>query len=102
MVWLSSGGGKVKRCLSALILILVCLVVLLPFASNAPDGLEKVVETFGIEEHQPIWKGLMSDYNLPTIDNPYVSRVLAGTFGVLLVLGVAFMVGMAVTKPKKQ
>lgn len=91
-----------KRYFKALILILVCFAVLVPFASNAPDGLEKVAETFGIEEHEPVWKGLMPDYTLPTIDNPYVSTLLAGTFGVFLVLGVALMLGTAMTKPHKQ
>jgi cobalt/nickel transport protein len=89
----------VKRYFKALILILVCFAVLVPFASNAPDGLEKVAETFGIEEHEPVWKGLMPDYTLPTIDNSYASTFLAGTFGVFLVLGVALMLGTAMTKP---
>jgi cobalt/nickel transport protein len=92
----------VKRYLKALILILVCLAVLIPFASNCPDGLEKVAETLGIEEHTPTWTGLMPDYTLPTIDDPYVSTLLAGTFGIFLVLGVAFALGIAVTKPDKR
>lgn len=91
-----------KRYFKALILILVCFAVLVPFASNAPDGLEKVAKTFGIEEHEPVWKGLMPDYTLPTIDNPHVSTFLAGTIGVFLVLGFAFMLGTAMTKPHKQ
>lgn len=91
-----------KRYLKALILTLVCLAVLIPFASNCPDGLERVAETFGIEERTPTWMGLMPDYTLPTIDDPYISTLLAGTFGVFLVLGVAFMLGMAITKPNKQ
>jgi cobalt/nickel transport protein len=102
MVWQSLEGDKVKRYFKALIIVLVCLLVLIPFASNAPDGLERVAKTLGIEEHEPLWRGLMPDYALPTIDNPYVSTILAGTFGVLLVLGVAFMLGMAITKPNKE
>lgn len=82
----------------ALILTLVCLAILIPLASNAPDGLEKVAETFGIQEHEPVWKGLMPDYSLPTIDNPYISTLLAGTFGLFLVLGVTFLLGKAIAK----
>jgi len=78
------------------------LSILLPLASNAPDGLERVAQTLGIEEQEPIWRGLMPDYALPTIENPYLSTLLAGTFGILLVLGVAFIVGIAITKPNKQ
>jgi len=87
-----------KGYLKALILTLVCLAILIPLASNAPDGLEKVAETFGIQEHEPIWKGLMPDYSLPTIDNPYISTLLAGTFGLFLVLGVTFLLGKAIAK----
>jgi cobalt/nickel transport protein len=102
MVWQSLEGGKMRRYFEALILVLVCLLVLIPFASNAPDGLERVAKTIGIEEHEPLWKGLMPEYTLPTIDNPHVSTILAGTFGVLLVLGVAFILGMVITKPNKE
>ena len=91
-----------KQYLKALILTMAFLSILLPLASNAPDGLERVAQTLGIEEQEPIWRGLMPDYALPTIENPYLSTLLAGTFGILLVLGVAFIVGIAITKPNKQ
>jgi len=90
-----------KRYLKPLILILVCLAVFIPFASNAPDGLERVAGTLGIEEHTPTWIGPMPDYTLPAIGNAHVSTLLAGTFGVFLVLGVAFILGMAITKPNE-
>lgn len=91
-----------KKYFKALILILFCLAVLLPFTSNAPDGLEKVNETFGIEEHEPLWKGIMPDYTLPTIDNPYVSTLFAGIFGVFLVSGFAFILGTAMGKSNRR
>lgn len=90
-----------KAYIKAIILTLICLAVLTPLASNFPDGLEKVAETLGIEEHDPAWKGLMPDYTLPTIDNPYISTFVAGTFGVFLVLGVAFILGIVITKPSR-
>ncbi|MEM3459559.1 MAG: PDGLE domain-containing protein [Candidatus Bathyarchaeia archaeon] len=87
-----------KGYLKALILTLVCLAILIPFASNAPDGLESVAETLGIEKHEPIWSGLMPDYSIPAIDNPYLSTLLAGIAGVFLVLGVTFLLGKTITK----
>lgn len=87
-----------KRYLKALIFMLACLAILIPFASKAPDGLEKVAETLGIEEHKPLWTGIMSDYTLPTIDNPYLSTLLGGVFGVFIVLGVTFLLGKAIAK----
>ncbi|MEM3576936.1 MAG: PDGLE domain-containing protein [Candidatus Bathyarchaeia archaeon] len=86
--------------LKALIIILVCLAVLIPFASEFPDGLETVVENFQIKENEPYWKGLMPDYTLPTIENQYASTLLAGICGFFLVLAAAYTVGLAATKPK--
>ncbi|MEM3627888.1 MAG: PDGLE domain-containing protein [Candidatus Bathyarchaeia archaeon] len=88
-----------RGCLKALIIILVCLVVLIPFASEFPDGLETVVKTFQIEEGEPYWNGLMPDYTLPTIENQYASTLLAGICGFFLVLMTAYTIGLAVTKP---
>lgn len=85
--------------LKALAIIFICLAVLIPFASEFPDGLERVVETFQVEEHEPFWNGLMPDYTLPTIENRYISTLLAGISGFLLVLGTAFAIGIAATKP---
>lgn len=90
-----------KQYIKTLIIILVCLGVLIPFASNAPDGLERVAETFGIEEHEPIWTGLMPDYTFPVIDNDYISTLLAGVIGVLLVLGATLTLGITLTKQNK-
>jgi hypothetical protein len=92
----------VKGYFKLLILIIFGLAVLAPFASKAPDGLEKVVETFGIEEHEPLWKGLMPDYSLPIINDASASTTFAGVIGVFLVFIVAFMLGKAITQPKNE
>lgn len=76
------------------------LVVFVPFASSNPDGLEKVVLTYGGQEHQSPWSGLMTDYSLETVENSYVSTVLAGILGMFIVLLSAFLLGRAI-EPKK-
>jgi hypothetical protein len=55
-----------------MVLILVGFVVLAPFASTDPDGLEKAAETLKIEEPENIWTGLMPDYTLPTVRSSYL------------------------------
>jgi cobalt/nickel transport protein len=87
-----------KKYLAAVALILVFLAIFIPFASSNPDGLEKVAETFGIEEHEPFWKGVMSDYSVEAVGDPYVSTLLAGVCGTLLVLFAAFILGTAIVK----
>ena len=87
--------------LSVIAAIMVFLAVFIPLASSSPDGIEKVVETFGVEEYAPFWNGIMSDYAVESIADPYVSTLLAGVFGTLMVLLAAFLLGKVIT-PKKQ
>ena len=77
--------------------ILVFLAVFIPLASSSPDGLERVVENFGVAEQVPVWNGVMSDYAIAAIGNPYVSTLLAGIFGTLMVLIAGFVLGKALT-----
>ena len=85
-----------KKHFAAVALIMAFLAIFIPFASSNPDGLERVVETFGVAEHQPFWNGLMSDYAVSAIGNPYVSTLLAGVFGTFMVLLAAFLLGKAI------
>jgi ABC-type sulfate transport system permease component len=87
-----------RGCLKSIILILVCLAILLPFASGFPDGLEKVAKTLGIQETEPKWTGLMPDYAIPSINNSYISTLFAGFLGVFIVLVAAFLLGKAIAK----
>ena len=89
-----------KKYFGVIALIMVFLVVFIPFASSNPDGLERVVETFGAAEHESLWNGLMLDYSIGAVGNSYVSTLLAGVFGVFMVLLAGFLLGTAMS-PKK-
>ena len=91
-----------KGYVKALIVILVCLAALLPFASGDPDGLEKVAETLEVEETESLSTGLMPDYTVPVVENAYGSTLAAGVIGVFLVLGAALLLGKTITKPDNQ
>jgi len=86
-----------RKYLLGISLIVIFLVIFVPFVSTNPDGLEKVAETFGVEEQAPIWKGFLSDYSIG-VGNPYVSTLLAGIFGALLVLLASLILGKSVEK----
>jgi hypothetical protein len=89
---------------AAVVSIVVFMAVFIPLASSSPDGLERVVETFGVAEQAPIWNGIMSDYAIAAIGNPYVSTLLAGVFGTLMVLLAGFLLGKSISpkNPKTQ
>ena len=84
-----------------MILIALGLVVLIPFASTFPDGLETVAETINIEEYETMWPSLMPDYSISMIENSYVSTFFAGMLGTLMVLAVAFFVGEAMAVKRR-
>ena len=78
--------------------IIVFLAFFIPFASSNPDGLERVVETYKVEEGSSFWSGIMSDYAISAITNPYISTLLSGAFGTLLVLAAAFLLGKVISQ----
>jgi ABC-type Fe3+ transport system permease subunit len=90
----------VKTEAAVLCLIMLFLMVFVPFASSNPDGLEKVVLTYSAQENQSPWSGLMADYSLGAVDNSYVSTVLAGIIGAIIVLLSTYLLGMVIETKK--
>jgi ABC-type sulfate transport system permease component len=82
-----------KKYVIAAALVVVFLVFFIPLASTNPDGLEKVVQTYGAQEHENLWSGLLSDYSFSSISNSYLSTLFAGIFGVLTVLLMGLLIG---------
>jgi len=82
-----------KKYLLAIAIIIVFLVVFIPLASSSPDGLEKVASNFGAKEHQNYWSGLMADYSLPSLGNQYLSTLLSGICGVMVVIMASLLLG---------
>ena len=91
-------GYPLRDSIKLLLVSIVGLAVLLPFASGYPDGLETVVQNAGLEEPNAFWQGLMPDYSLPTIEDPYFSTLASGLAGILLVLAFAFLFGRVATR----
>jgi hypothetical protein len=90
-----------KKYIAAIAGIMFFLAVFIPLASSSPDGLERVVENFGIQEATPIWNGIMSDYTIAAIANPYISTLLAGILGTLIVLVSTYLLGIVIETKKK-
>jgi cobalt/nickel transport protein len=79
---------------------LLLALLLSPFASSHPDGLEKVAETQGFSQKGEAWKlwdrAPLSDYSFPGIKNEKVATALSGLVGTLaiffLVIGIAKLI----------
>ncbi len=86
-----------KKNLIPVILLLGGLAVLLPFASSNPDALEVVTSTFGVQEEHGPWQGLMPDYAVAAIENSYLSTLIAGITGTILVLSATYLIAKTMT-----
>jgi uncharacterized membrane protein len=100
MVYNFLKGRTVKGYIKVIILMIFGLALFIPLASTFPDGLESVAETIGIEVREPLWRGVMPHYSVALINNAYVSTLISGLLGIMLVLAVAFIVGKALTKSR--
>ncbi len=70
--------------------IAILITLFSPFASSAPDGLEKVAENEGfIREAEDAPYEVIADYVLPWVDNEDVATILGGIIGVLIVAAIA-------------
>jgi cobalt/nickel transport protein len=90
-----------KKLLVTTVLIIGFLVVFTPLASSSPDGLERVASSLGIEDPEPAWQGLMSDYSVSALGDNYISTLAAGILGTLLVLVTSLVLGAAITRPNQ-
>ncbi len=63
----------------------VVALLLSPFASGYPDGLEWVAAQYGFLHHSaPAFVGILSDYSIPSLSHEALSTGVAGLLGVLL------------------
>lgn len=76
------------------VVISLVVVLLSPFASANPDGLERVATDMGfINAGQSAPFQIISDYNIPFLGPTPLSTILAGVTGVLVVLGLVLVAG---------
>ena len=81
------------------VVISLIVVLLSPFASANPDGLERVATDLGfINAGQSSPFQIISDYTIPFLGETPLSTILAGAAGVIVVLGLAYAMGRSVQK----
>ena len=90
-----------KEIFFALLIALILAVVLSPFASSRPDGLERVAEDKGFlhrGEGEPLIPSPIPDYAVPGIANESLATSLAGLLGTLVVFGLTYGVAVVIRK----
>ena len=81
------------------VIISLAVVLLSPFASAYPDGLERVAENLGfLDTAQSAPYEIIPDYTVPFLGETALSTIVAGIIGALVVLGIAIFAGRALQK----
>ncbi len=86
---------NVRFLLPALAVSVLLALLLSPFASSRPDGLEWVAEARGflhLSEGEPPLQAPIPDYILPGVESERLATGLAGLVGTLLVFGAGWSV----------
>ncbi len=83
-------------------LLVIILLLLSPFASSFPDGLERVAHDLGFisAEREGITSPL-PDYTVPLLGDSGLSTIVAGTIGVILLILLFFIIDK-LTRNRKQ
>ena len=93
----SAQGGR--GWILAGILISLIVVLLSPFASANPDGLERVAEDLGfLNTAQSAPFEVLPDYTVPFLGETSLSTIIAGAIGVIVLLALVFIAGRALQK----
>ncbi len=73
-------------------LIALTVVLISPFASANPDGLERVASDLGfIKTTQPALYQLIPDYTIPFLGETPISTIVSGVIGLVVVLAIVFI-----------
>ncbi len=93
----SAQGGR--GWVAAGILISLIVVLLSPFASTNPDGLERVAGDLGfLSTARSAPYEIIPDYTVPLLGETALSTIVAGIIGALVVLGIAILAGRSLQK----
>ena len=82
--------------------ISLVVVLLSPFASADPDGLNRVAEDLGFINAATSGTGPLTGYVVPFLANASISKIAAGALGVLVVLGLTFFAGRTLSVNRKR
>ena len=81
-----------KEILFGLMVAIFLALVLSPFASQLPDGLERVADDKGFSEKEvePSFSSPIPDYNWPGLKSEKLATSAAGVTGTLVVFAIAY------------
>jgi cobalt/nickel transport protein len=93
--------SKDRNLVIGAVIICLSIAVLAPFiASKNPDGLEKTTENFSTNEVSVSYQAPLTDYTVPFLGNGPYSGIVALAIGVLVVLGLGYLIALILKRRK--
>jgi cobalt/nickel transport system permease protein len=89
--------------LGGLLLTIALALFVSPFASNKPDGLNKVAIDQGFDDtarDHPLSQSPVAGYGISVVDDARVSRGLSGLIGVLVTFGAGLLLFAALRRAR--
>lgn len=84
---------------AGLLVAVAVVVVLAPFASPDPDGLERVAIDNGFAERgQEAAFAVLPDYSVPLLGDGPASLIVAGLIGVAILFAAAWLLGRVLSR----
>lgn len=83
-----------KKYIIAFFVVLILIAILIPFASELGDGLERTAEDLGFIEKE------RSEYNAPLVFEGKFGTILAGIIGMILVALIILFIGKIAKRRK--
>ncbi len=81
------------------VIVSILAVLISPFASGDPDGLERVADDLGfLETGMDAPYQILPDYTIPFLGETALSTIVAGVVGALVVLGLMIVLGRMLRK----
>lgn len=102
----SSPNFRQSTILYTVIFSVALLLLVTPFVSDWPDGLETVAATLGFDARGIATNSagaLLPDYTIPGVKNASIATIVAGLVGAVIAFGSAVIIGrILIPKSKKQ
>lgn len=102
---LQATGERRSVSMYGAIIILGLLILVVPFTSKLPDGLEKVAQTLGFEYRLHQYHQLptvLQGYNLPGFASPAMASVVAGLVGAVVAFGLSIVLAQILVPKRKK
>lgn len=91
-----------KDIIFGIILAVLLVIFIAPYATKHPDGLERIAQDKGfLGKEEARLPAVISGYSFPGIKNERLSVVIAGILGIAIAFSAAYLLSILMRKSKK-